>query len=566
MECPDYEAREVAIVTAVYPHVPAALATPSVNRGVGFTREQRRKLGLTGRLPSGVLTLEQQAQRVWQQLQRLGTDLDRNLLLDQVRNRHEVLYFKVLSDHLTELMPVVYTPTVGEAIQKFSDEYRGQGGLYLSIDEPDEIADAFQTFGLGPDDVDLIVCTDAEAILGIGDWGVNGIEIAVGKLALYTAGGGIDPGRTIAVALDVGTDNDQLLNDPFYLGNRHPRRRGAVYDDFIRHYIQTADRLFPNAILHFEDFGPANARAILDTYAADYCVFNDDEQGTGAVVMAALYSAVRVTGIPMRDHQVVVFGAGTAGLGIADQISDAMVAEGATVEEAKASIWPIDRPGLLFDDMDDLHDFQKPYAKNRARLGVSAGERVGLLEAIKMAAPTVLLGSSTVHGAFTREVIEAMAASTPRPVIMPLSNPTSRIEAMPADVLAWSEGKALVATGSPVAPVEYDGTIYRIGQSNNVLVFPGIGRGVIIAGARRVTKNMLTAAAKAVASKTDPTGPGAPLLPDMQNLPEISTAVAAAVYHAAVQDGVATKKHQDLVGAILDTMWVPEYQAGEEIR
>jgi malate dehydrogenase (oxaloacetate-decarboxylating) len=556
----------VAIVTAVYPHVPPALATPSVNRGVGFTREQCRKLGLTGRLPSGVLTLEEQAQRVWQQLQRLGTDLDRNLLLDQLRNRHEVLYFKVLSDHLTELMPVVYTPTVGEAIQKFSDEYRGEGGLYLSIDEPDEIADAFQTFGLGPDDVDLIVCTDAEAILGIGDWGVNGIEIAHGKLALYTAGGGIDPGRTIAVVLDVGTDNDQLLNDPFYLGNRHPRRRGAVYDDFIRHYIQTANRLFPHAILHFEDFGPANARAILDTYAEDYCVFNDDEQGTGAVVMAALYSAVRVTGIPMRDQQVVVFGAGTAGLGIADQICDAMVAEGATAEEARASIWPIDRPGLLFDDMEDLRDFQKPYAKNRAQLGVSAGERVGLLEAIKMAAPTVLLGSSTVHGAFTREVIEAMAASTPRPVIMPLSNPTSRMEAMPADVLAWSDGKALVATGSPVAPVEYDGTTYRIGQSNNVLVFPGIGRGVIIAGARRVTKNMLVAAAKAVARKTDPTGPGAPLLPDMQNLQEISTAVAAAVYHAAVQDGVATKKHHDLVRAILDTIWVPEYQTGEEIR
>jgi malate dehydrogenase (oxaloacetate-decarboxylating) len=552
-------------VTTAFPHVPAALATPSVNRGVGFTREQRRELGLTGRLPSAVLTLEQQAQRVWQQLQRLGTDLDRNLLLDQLRNRHEVLYFKVLSDHLTELMPVVYTPTVGEAIQKFSDEYRGQRGLYLSIDQPDEIAEAFQTLGLGPDDVDLIVCTDAEAILGIGDWGVNGIEIAVGKLALYTAGGGIDPRRTIAVALDVGTDNDQLLNDPFYLGNRHPRRRGAVYDEFIKHYIQTADRLFPHAILHFEDFGPANARAILDTYAADYCVFNDDVQGTGAVVMAALYSAVRDTGIPMREQQVVVFGAGTAGLGIADQIRDAMVAEGATVEQANARIWPIDRPGLLLDDMDDLRDFQKPYAKNRAQLGVSAGEHVGLLEAIKMAAPTILLGSSTVHGAFTREVVEAMAASTPRPVILPLSNPTSRMEAIPADVLAWSDGKALVATGSPIAPVQHNGTTYRIGQANNVLVFPGIGRGIIIAGARRVTKNMLDAAAKAVASKTDPTGPGAALLPDMENLREISTAVAAAVYHAAVEDGVATKKHHDLVRAILDTMWVPEYQTREEI-
>ena len=550
-------------MTTAFLHVPAALGTASVNRGVGFTREQRRNLGLTGRLPSAVLTLEQQAQRVWQQLQRLGTDLDRNLLLDQLRNRHEVLYFKVLSDHLTELMPVVYTPTVGEAIQKFSDEYRGQRGLYLSIDQADEIAEAFQTLGLGPDDVDLIVCTDAEAILGIGDWGVNGIEIAVGKLALYTAGGGIDPRRTIAVALDVGTDNEQLLNDPFYLGNRHPRRRGALYDEFIKNYIQTANRLFPHAILHFEDFGPQNARAILDNYGADYCVFNDDVQGTGAVVMAALYSAEKVTGIAMSDQQVVVFGAGTAGLGIADQIRDAMVADGATVKQANARIWPIDKQGLLFDDMDDLRDFQKPYAKNRVQLGVGAGERVGLLDAIKMASPTILLGCSTVHGAFTREVVEAMAASTPRPVIMPMSNPTSRLEAMPADMLAWSDGKALVATGSPIAPVQHNGTTYRIGQANNVLVFPGIGRGVIIAGARRVTKNMLDAAAKAVASKTDPTGSGAALLPDMENLREISTAVAAAVYHAAVEDGVATKKHHDLVRAILDTMWVPEYETGE---
>ncbi|AGB24608.1 malic enzyme [Mycobacterium sp. JS623] len=552
-------------MTTVFPHLPDALATPSVNRGVGFTHEQRRELGLTGRLPSGVLSLEQQAERVWQQLQRLGTDLDRNLLLDQLRSRHEVLYFKVLSDHLTELMPVVYTPTVGEAIQEFSDECRGQRGLYLSIDQPDEIAEAFQTLGLAPDDVDLIVCTDAEAISGIGDWGVNGIEIAVGKLALYTAGGGIDPRRTIAVSLDVGTDNEQLLNDPFYLGNRHLRRRGAAYDEFLENYIQTADRLFPNAILHFEDFGPTNARAILDMYVADYCVFNDDVQGTGAVVMAALYSAEKVTGIAMSDQQVVVFGAGTAGLGIADQIRDVMVSNGATVEQAYARIWPIDKPGLLFDDMDDLHEFQKPYTKNRAKLGVGAAERVGLLDAIKMVSPTILLGCSAVHGAFTREVVEAMVASTPRPVIMPLSNPISLLEAMPADLLAWSDGKALVATGSPIAPVEHDGTSYRIGQANNVLVFPGIGRGIIIAGAQRVTKRMLDAAAKAVAGKADPMEPGASLLPDIKDLRATSTAVAAAVYHAAVEDGVATKKHHDLVRAILNTMWVPEYQAGEEI-
>jgi malate dehydrogenase (oxaloacetate-decarboxylating) len=543
--------------------IPLALATPSLNRGVAFSREERRRLGLTGRLPSGVLTLEQQANRVWQQLQGTPTYLGRNLLLDQLHNRHEVLYFKVLSEHLTELLPVVYTPTVGEAIQQFSGEYRGQRGLYLSIDSPDEIAESFETLGLGPDDVDLIVCSDAEAILGIGDWGVGGIQIAVGKLALYTAGGGIDPRRTIAVSLDVGTDNEQLLNDPFYVGNRHARRRGAEYDQFIKEYIEAAHRLFPHAMLHFEDFGPANARAILDTYSPDYCVFNDDVQGTGAVVMAALYSGVKVSGIPMKDQKVVIFGAGTAGLGIADQIRDAMVAGGATVEQAASQIWPIDKQGLLFDDMDDLRDFQIPYAKNRKQLGVAAENRMGLVDTIKMASPTILLGCSTVHGAFTRAVIQAMAASTERPLIFPISNPTSRMEAMPADVIAWSDGKALVATGSPVAPVEYDGTTYTIGQANNALVFPGIGLGVVVAGAQRVTNRMLDATAKAVARQTDPTTPGAGLLPDVENLRAISAVVAEAVYAAAVEDGVATKTPENVVQAILDTRWLPEYEPGQ---
>ena len=544
------------------PQIPVALATPSLNRGVGFTHEERRRLGLTGRLPSGVLTLEQQAERVWRQLQGLATDLARNLLLDQLHYRHEVLYFKVLSEHLTELLPVVYTPTIGEAIQRFSDEYRGQRGLYLSIDRPDEIAESFETLGLGPDDVDLVLCTDAEGILGIGDWGVGGIQIAVGKLALYTAGGGIDPRRTIAVSLDVGTDNEQLLNDPFYVGNRHPRRRGAEYEEFIQNYIETVNRLFPKAMLHFEDFGPGNARAILDKYSSDYCVYNDDVQGTGAVIMAAMYSGMKVAGIPMRDQKMVVFGAGTAGIGIADQFRDAMVADGATVEQATSQIWPIDKQGLLFDDMDDLRDFQVPYAKNRRQLGVGAGDRMGLLDTIKMASPTILIGCASVPGAFTHEVIQLMAAATERPLIFPISNPTSHMEAMPVDVIAQSDGKALVATGSPVAPVVYNGTTYTIGQANNVLVFPGIGLGVVVAGAQRVTKRMLDAAAKAVAQQADPTPPGAAVLPNVKDLRAISAVVAEAVYHAAVEDGVATKKPDNVVQAILDTTWVPEYDQG----
>jgi malate dehydrogenase (oxaloacetate-decarboxylating) len=543
------------------PKTPFALAAPSRNRGVGFTHAERRELGLTGRLPSGVLTLDEQAERVWRQLQDMPTNLARNLLLDQLHYRHEVLFFKVLSEHLTELMPVVYTPTVGEAIQRFSDEYRGQRGLYLSIDSPDEIAESFETLGLGPDDVDLIVCTDAEAILGIGDWGVGGIQIAVGKLALYTAGGGIDPRRTIAVSLDVGTDNEQLLSDSFYVGNRHARRRGPEYDAFIQSYVDTAHRLFPTAILHFEDFGPTNARAILDEYSTDYCVYNDDVQGTGAVVMAALHAGLKTTGIPMRHQKVIVFGAGTAGIGIADQIRDAMVADGATVEQAAGQIWPIDKQGLLFDDMDDLLDFQVPYAKNRQRLGVADGAQVGLIDSVKMASPTILLGCSSVHGAFTREVIEAMAASTERPLIFPISNPTHLMEAMPDDVIAWSNGKALVATGGPIAPVQYDGTTYTIGQANNVLVFPGIGLGTVVAGAQRVTNGMLDAAARAVARHAYPITPGAALLPNVKDLRAISEAVAEAVYHAAVTDGVATKTPENVVQAIVDTMWTPEYKA-----
>ncbi len=541
------------------PRIPAALAAPSLNRGVGFTHEQRRQLGLTGRLPSAVLTLDEQADRVWHQVQSLATDLGRDLLLEQLHYRHELLYFKVLEDHLPELMPVVYTPTVGEAIQRFSDEYRGQRGLFLSIDEPDDIEEAFETFGLGPDDVDLIVCTDAEAILGIGDWGVGGIQIAVGKLALYTAGGGIDPRRCIAVSLDVGTDNEQLLQDPFYLGNRHPRRRGDEYDRFVNRYIETVHRLFPRAILHFEDFGPINARRILQTYGDQDCVFNDDVQGTGAVVVAAVYGGCHVSGVPLRDQKVIVFGAGTAGIGVADQIRDAMVANGATLEAAASQIWPIDKQGLLFDDMDDLRDFQVPYAKNRHELGVAAGERVGLVDAIKLASPTILLGSSTVFGAFTQKVVEAMTASCKRPMIFPLSNPTSRMEAMPADILEWSNGRALITTGTPVPPVDHNGITYSIGQANNVLVFPGIGLGIIVAKAKLVTRGMLQAAAKALVQRASPTDPGDSLLPDVRNLRAISTAVAEAVYRAAVEDGVATQTHDDPRQAVLDTMWMPVY-------
>jgi malate dehydrogenase (oxaloacetate-decarboxylating) len=547
------------MLNSATPRIPAPLTAPASNKGTAFTEAERRTLGLTGRLPSGVSTLDDQAARLWAQLQALPDDLARNLLLEQMHNRNEVLYFKLLAEHLTELLPVVYDPTVGDAIEQYSDEYRGQRGVYLSIDRPEDIEASFATVELGPDDVDLIVCSDAEAILGIGDWGVGGIQIAIGKLAIYTAGGGINPSRSLPVSLDVGTDNKKLLDDPLYLGNRHARRRGPDYDDFIARYIETAHRLFPKAMLHFEDFGPEHARAILAKYAPDYCVFNDDVQGTGAVVMAAVYSAIKITHVALRDQTMVVFGSGTAGVGIADQLCDAMVADGATREQAVAQIWLVDKQGLLFDDTDELRNFQTTYAKNRSTLAVPAGETVGLVETITMASPTILLGTSTVHGAFTREVVEAMAAATPRPVILPISNPNSKIEAMPADVLAWSKGAALVATGIPVAPIEYAGTTYAIGQANNFLVFPGLGLGVIVAGAQRVTKSMLSAAAHAIAQQADVSAPGAALLPDVKNLRALSAIVAEAVYSAAVADGVATVTHTDVPSAIQTVMWVPEY-------
>jgi malate dehydrogenase (oxaloacetate-decarboxylating) len=532
---------------------------------VAFSAAERAARGLTGRLPSAVLTLEEQARRAYRQLQDQGSDLDKNVYLEQLHDRNETLYYKLLGDHLAELLPVVYDPTVGEAIEKYSHEYRRPRGIYLSIDRPDDIAAAFGTLGLGQDDVDLIVCSDAEEILGIGDWGVGGIQIAVGKLAVYTAAAGIDPRRVIPVSLDVGTDNEGLLNDPLYLGNRHARVGGAAYDAFIKKYLETASALFPNALLHFEDFGPGNARRILVTYGDKYRIFNDDMQGTGAITLAATLSAIKVTGVPMRAQKLVVFGAGTAGVGIADQIRDAMIRDGASPEQATAQVWLVDKQGLLTSDMPELRDYQRPYARNPAEVagwGAGAGP-ASLLETVRHAAPTILLGTSTAHGAFTREVIEAMSAGVDRPIVFPISNPTSRIEAMPADVIAWSKGKALVAVGIPVPPVEYQGVTYLIGQANNALLYPGLGLGTIVSGASTVTAGMLLAAAEAVAGQVDVSAPGAALVPAVENLRASSATTAVAVAKAAVADGVATSKPDNPVQAVQDAMWQPAYQGGE---
>ena len=566
--------------------VPAALDDPLVNRGVAFTEKEREALGLTGRLPSAVLTLEQQARRAYEQLGRQPDDLAKNVYLEQLHDRNEVLYYKVLADYLAELLPVVYDPTVGDAIEKYSHEYRRPRGVYLSIDRPGDIEQAFATLQLGPGDVDLIVCTDAEEILGIGDWGVGGIAISVGKLAVYTAAAGVDPSRVIPVSLDVGTDNEGLLNDPLYLGNRHARVRGKAYDAFIEKYLQVASRLFPGALLHFEDFGANNARRILVSYRDKYRIFNDDMQGTGAVVMAGLFNALKVTGTRWREQRVVLFGGGTAGVGIADQIRAQMTRDGLDAAQAARQIWIVDLPGLLTEDMGEgLLDYQRPYARPAAeaagwdrtpvqvdpstlqrwpqmaalRQARAASGIITLETVIGQVKPTVLVGASTAHGAFTRQVIETMSAGTGRPVIFPISNPTSQIEAMPTDIIAWSKGQALVATGLPIPPLDYDGVRYQFGEANNALLYPGLGLGTIVSGASGVTDGMLLAAAEAVAGQADVSAPGASLLPAVENLRASSATTAVAVARAAADDGVATTKADDLVQAVQDAIWQPVY-------
>jgi malate dehydrogenase (oxaloacetate-decarboxylating) len=541
------------------PVKPTVLQDRYRNRGTAYTLEERAKLGITGRLPAAVETLDQQARRAYSQLRQQPSDLQKYIYLNEVHDRDQVLYFKLLADHLDELLPVVYDPTVGDAIEQWSVDYRDSRAVYLSIDRPGDVRASFESLGLGADDVDLIVVSDAQEILGIGDWGVNGTDISIGKLAVYTAAAGIDPNRVIAVNLDVGTDNEQLLNSPAYLGNRHARVTGKRYDDFIARYLETASELFPNALLHFEDFGPSNARRILMENATSYRIFNDDVQGTGAIVLASVLSALKVTKGRFADQRLVVFGAGTAGTGIADQIHAAMLRDGATAAAAKGNIWLVDVNGLVTDDMQDLPDYQQAYARPKAEVSGWADGEIDLLSTVKHVKPTILLGTSTAHNAFTEDIVRALAEGVERPILLPISNPTSRIEVMPRDAVPWSEGRALIAVGIPVGPVEYKGVSYQIGEANNALLYPGLGLGTIVSGARHVTDSMLLAAAEAVAGQVDVSQPGASLLPPVANLRASSATVAAAVARAAAKDGVATRTHQNLIQAVEDAMWQPVY-------
>ncbi|HEY5185157.1 MAG TPA: NAD-dependent malic enzyme [Actinomycetes bacterium] len=542
----------------------SVLYDPRINKGTAFDARERDELGLVGMLPPHVLTIAQQSSRAYRQYLGQPSDLAKNVFLTALHDRNEVLFYRLLGEHLPEMLPIVYTPTVGDAIQHYSHEYRRPRGVYLSVDRPDQIERALLGSGRAPEDVDLILATDAEGILGIGDWGVGGIEIAVGKLTVYTAAAGIDPNRTLAVMLDVGTNRQELLDDPLYLGLNRPRVPREEYDTFIDRYVTAATRLFPQALLHWEDFGTSNARRILQRYRSSTLTFNDDMQGTGAVNLAAVLSAIDVGGLPLEENRVVVFGSGTAGIGIADQLRDAMAAAGLPGDEATRRFWCLGRHGLLTDDRGDLRDFQQPYARPVDEVTGwardAALEGVNLEEVVRRVRPTILIGTSARPGAFSEQLVREMAAHVERPIILPMSNPTALAEAVPSDLFAWTDGRALVATGSPFAPVTYAGKTFQIAQANNALIFPGLGLGVTVARASRITDGMFLAAARAVAALVDPTAPGAALLPQVGDLRTTSAAVAVAVARAAQAEGVAGVTVDDhLEETVSAAMWQPEY-------
>ena len=537
------------------------LDNPQLNRGTGFTVAERDHLGLHGLLPPAVETLEEQVSRNYDEFLACETDVDKWEFLTDVHDTNKVLFYRLVGEHVSEMLPIVYTPTVGTAIEEFSHLFRRPRGVYLNIEDVGGIDRALAATGLRPDDIDLVVASDAEAILGIGDWGVGGVDIAIGKLAVYTVAAGIDPTRVLAVGLDVGTNREELLTDPRYLGLKRSRTRGEKYDEFIDAYVKSASERFPNAILHWEDFGAPQARGILGRYGDALCTFDDDIQGTAAVGLACALSGVRVSGGRLVDQQIAVFGAGSAGVGIADLIRLALEEDGLSTEEAAGRIWLFDRPGLLTTDMDDLHDYQVRYAKDPSAVSTwrAPDGTLGLKEVVANLHPTMLVGTSGVTGAFTEEIIRSMHDGCDRPIILPMSNPTVLAEQTPAKIIEWTGGAALVATGSPFDPVEHDGTTYRIGQANNALLFPGLGLGTIVSRAAQMSEAMFLAGARALAGLADPTDPAKGLLPDIEHLRQVSATVAVDVINAAVAGGLNRVPVDDPIEAVEEAMWRADY-------
>ncbi len=538
------------------------LSLPTINRGTAFTWPERHALGLTGLLPPGVAPIEAQVRRVYQQYAAQADNMAKHVYLAGLRERNQVLFYRLLSEHIEEMLPIVYTPTIGEVIQRFSHGYTRTKAAYMSVDFPNQIESTLTNFGLAADECDLLVVTDSEGILGIGDQGVGGVQIAIGKLSVYTAAAGIDPRRVIPVVIDVGTDNMELLNDEFYLGTRHSRTRGKKYDAFIKEFVETVTRMYPNAMIHWEDFGAGNAHRILDYYKDRCLTFNDDIQGTAAIVMAAALAGVKTTGRKMSEQRVVIFGAGTAGVGIADLMRDQMIKEGLTEDEAHRQFWCLGSKGLITTATKGARPFQKPYARPAEEIsswGMDPASQIDLADLVRNVHPTILIGTSARSGAFSESIVREMASFVDRPIIMPLSNPTSRAEATPADLLEWTKGRALVATGSPFKPVWYNDVQFQIAQANNALVFPGLGLGVKISKARRVSDGMIAAAAEAVAEIVDVVPIGKPLLPSMSQLRRVSGTVAIRVAEAARREGLSEVDLTDPVQEVYEAMWQPVY-------
>lgn len=534
------------------------LKDPFLNKGTAFTAEERKAYRLEGLLPPAVETIELQAERVYAEMKRKSSLIEKRRFLMEVFNHNRTLFYRVFQEHLAELMPIVYDPVIAESIEKYSEQFVDtQNACYLSIDRPDDIEDALRSAADGRE-IRLIVATDAEGILGIGDWGTNGVDISVGKLMVYTAAAGIDPASVLPVVLDCGTNREALLQDKFYLGNRHPRIYGEQYNAFVDRFVQAVEKLFPRLYLHFEDFGRADAAAVLKRYRDRFPVFNDDVQGTGIITLAGILGAMRINKEKITDQRYLCFGAGTAGAGIADRVYKEMVAQGLSEEEARQRFYLVDKQGLLFDDMTDLTPEQRPFARKRSEFA-NAEELTTLEAAVFAVKPTIMVGTSTQPGTFTEKIVRGMCSWCEHPIIFPLSNPTELAEAKAADLIAWSEGKAMVATGIPAEPVEYKGVRYEIGQANNALIYPGLGLGSMAVNSSRMTDEMISAAAHSLGAFLTPEEPGAAVIPPVDRLTEFSHTVAAVVADCAIKQKL-NRIDGEVEKLIADITWTAEYK------
>lgn len=539
------------------------LNDPFLNRGTAFTEDERRKYGLIGLLPPRVKTIDEQAAEMYALYQSKGSLIEKRHFLMEIFNHNRTLFFNLMVRHIDEFMPIVYDPVIAEAIERYNERFmQPQDAAYLTVDDPDTIEQRLQN-AADQRDVRLIVVTDAEGILGIGDWGVNGVDIAVGKLMVYTAAAGIDPQQVLPVVIDAGTDNQQLLADDEYLGMRHQRLSGEAYFAYIDRFVAAVEKLFPKSLLHFEDFGRGTAAQILDKYQDRILTFNDDIQGTGVIALAGVLGALNISGQSIAEQRFLTFGAGTAGMGIVKMLYNELIKQGMSPKEAKQHFYLVDRQGLLFEDTPGLTPKQQAFVRSRDEFA-DAGELTDLPAIIKAVQPTVMIGTSTVHNAFTKAAIKEMAKHADRPIIFPISNPTEKIEAIPADLIKWTNGKVLVATGIPSATVAYQGIDYQIGQANNALIYPGVGFGALAVNARIINDEMLAAAAHALGGLVDVKASGAPVLPPVSQLTAFSKQVAIAVAQSAIDQGLA---QTDLSAeqAVAAMHWQPEYQPFDEL-